>query len=267
MYICIIHVQKYTTYWLSHSFIQWTLCAGSGRPCSGDRGLHAVQKHPQTPHLCWKRCWFLRTATQKECNLWGLNMSSEVWGVLSPKEAQHPGEDGAPEPTWWGESLGGPQRGGDSELSAESAGRQSGGSKMRGADDLRELFTHTLTNTAQSWPNLRDPMCCTPPDSSDHGLLRARRVEWVAIRFSRGSSQLRDWTWVSHTAGDHLSFPGGSDRKEYDCNAGDSGSIPGLGRSLGGGHGNPLQYSCLGNPMDREAWWLQSMGSQKLDTT
>ena len=35
----------------------------------------------------------------------------------------------------------------------------------------------------------------------------------------------------------------------------DIGSIPGSGRSSGGGHGNPLQYSCLGNPMDREAWW------------
>ena len=108
-----------------------------------DRGLHAVQQHPQTPHLCWKRCWFLQTATRKECNLWGLNMSIEVWGVLLPKEAQHPGEDGAPEPTWWGESLGGPQRGGDSESSAESAGRQSRGSKMRGVQSLRELFTHT----------------------------------------------------------------------------------------------------------------------------
>ena len=38
-------------------------------------------------------------------------------------------------------------------------------------------------------------------------------------------------------------------------NAGDSGSIPGLGRSPGGENGNPLQYSCLGNPMDRGAWW------------
>ena len=49
-------------------------------------------------------------------------------------------------------------------------------------------------------------------------------------------------------------FPGGSDGKESTCNAGDLGSIPGLGRSPGGGHGNPLQYSCLENPMDREAW-------------
>ena len=38
-------------------------------------------------------------------------------------------------------------------------------------------------------------------------------------------------------------------------NAGDLGSVPGLGRSPGGGHGNPLQYSCLETPMDRGAWW------------
>ena len=43
-------------------------------------------------------------------------------------------------------------------------------------------------------------------------------------------------------------FPGGSDSKESACNAGDLGLIPGLGRSLGGGQGNPLQYSCLENP-------------------
>ena len=45
-----------------------------------------------------------------------------------------------------------------------------------------------------------------------------------------------------------VGFPGGSDGKEYACNAGDLGSIPGLGRSSGGGHGNPLQYSCLETP-------------------
>ena len=43
-------------------------------------------------------------------------------------------------------------------------------------------------------------------------------------------------------------FPGGSDGKEFARNAGDQGSIPGWGRSPGGGHGNPLQYSCLENP-------------------
>ena len=51
-----------------------------------------------------------------------------------------------------------------------------------------------------------------------------------------------------------MGFPGGSDAKESACNAGDLASIPGLGRSPGGGYGNPLQYSCLENPMDRVAW-------------
>ena len=52
----------------------------------------------------------------------------------------------------------------------------------------------------------------------------------------------------------HLSFPGGSEVKASASNAEDSGLIPGLGRSPGEGNGNPLQYSCLENPMDREAW-------------
>ena len=46
----------------------------------------------------------------------------------------------------------------------------------------------------------------------------------------------------------NLGFPRGSDGKESTCNAGDLGLIPGMGRSPGGGHGNPLQYSCLENP-------------------
>ena len=49
-------------------------------------------------------------------------------------------------------------------------------------------------------------------------------------------------------------FPGGSDNKASVYNAGDPGSIPGLGRSPGEGNGNPLQDYCLENPMDREAW-------------
>ena len=49
-------------------------------------------------------------------------------------------------------------------------------------------------------------------------------------------------------------FPGGSDSKASACNMGDPGLIPGLGRSPGEGNGNPLQYSCLENPRDGEAW-------------
>ena len=48
--------------------------------------------------------------------------------------------------------------------------------------------------------------------------------------------------------------------------AGDAGSIPGSGRSPGGGHGNPLQYSCLENPMDRGAWWATVSGVTKSQT-
>ena len=51
-----------------------------------------------------------------------------------------------------------------------------------------------------------------------------------------------------------MDFTGGSDGKESACTAGDLGSLPGLKRSPGGGHGNPLQYSCLQNPMDIGAW-------------
>ena len=49
-------------------------------------------------------------------------------------------------------------------------------------------------------------------------------------------------------------FLGGSEGKESSCNAGDQGSIPGSGRSPGEGNGNPLQYSCLENSMDKGAW-------------
>ena len=52
--------------------------------------------------------------------------------------------------------------------------------------------------------------------------------------------------------------------KNLPTNAGDMGSIPGSGRFPGEGNGNPLQYSCLGNPMDREPGGLQSMGSQRI---
>ena len=51
-----------------------------------------------------------------------------------------------------------------------------------------------------------------------------------------------------------MGFPGGSEVKVSACNAGDLGSIPGLGRSPGEGNGKPVQYSCLGNPRDRGAW-------------
>ena len=68
----------------------------------------------------------------------------------------------------------------------------------------------------------------------------------------RTSSSFEDW------------HPCSSVGKESACNAGDLGSIPGLGRSPGGGNGNPLQYSCLDNPMDRGAWQVTGYGGARV---
>ena len=61
-----------------------------------------------------------------------------------------------------------------------------------------------------------------------------------------------------------MGFPGGSEVKVSASNVGDLGSIPGLGRSPGEGNGDPLQYSCLENPMDGGACSLQSTGPQRV---
>jgi len=59
---------------------------------------------------------------------------------------------------------------------------------------------------------------------------------------------------------DWMGYPGASAVKNLLVNAGDTGSMPGLGGSPGEGNDNPLQYSCLGNPMDRGAWWATVYG-------
>ena len=119
------------------------------------------------------------------------------------------------------------------------------------------------------------PVDCSQSGSSLHGILQARIVEWVAISFSKGSSRPRDQTWVSHIPGRRFNL-WATREAQYDdlatpllgmwaslvtqrvkhlaCNAGDVGSIPGSGRSLGEGNGNPLHYSCLENPMEGGAW-------------
>ena len=131
------------------------------------------------------------------------------------------------------------------------------------------------------------PMDCSPPDPSVHGIFQAWILECVAISSSRGSSQLRDGTLcLLHWQVDSLplyhldlsklssmSFvfilyafsrlPCNSNGKESACHAGDQGSIPGLGSSSGEGNGNLLQYSCLKNSMDREAWWAVVRGVAK----
>ena len=106
--------------------------------------------------------------------------------------------------------------------------------------------------------------------SSWHGFLKpfsagfSQRTQRRIERFTKSESQTLSvvkaaWErplWGSGGAGPsqllfsirgRLGFPGGTDGKESSCHVGDLGSIPGLGRSPGGGHGNPLQYSCLEN--------------------
>ena len=115
-------------------------------------------------------------------------------------------------------------------------------------------------------------MNCGLPGSSVHGILQAKILEWDAIPFSRGIFP----TWGSNSHLLHWQADSSSSQpqgklytklyttslvplmvKNLPANARDTrdaDSIPGSGRSPQGGHGNPLQYSCLGNPMERGAW-------------
>ena len=127
--------------------------------------------------------------------------------------------------------------------------------------------------------------------ASVHGNLQARKMEWVAIPFSRGSSQIRDEpmsptlqadslpsepsitsilptlleTWVSSIYMFN-GFPDGSSGKESPCNAGDTGNVglmPGSGRSPGEENSEPLQYACK-IPWTEKPSGLQSIGSQRV---
>ena len=108
-------------------------------------------------------------------------------------------------------------------------------------------FSYVEVLVPQSCPTFCDPLNCSPSGSSVHGTLQTRTLEWVAIPFSRGSTWSRDWTHVFCIAGRFFNI-------WLTREAGDGGSIPGLGRSPGEGNGYPLQYSCLENSMDRGTW-------------
>ena len=70
-----------------------------------------------------------------------------------------------------------------------------------------------------------------------------------------------------YVTGQPMDFPGGVVIKNLPANAGDTSSIPGSGRSPGVGNGNPHEYSCLENSMDRGAWWATVHGVAQSDTT
>ena len=98
---------------------------------------------------------------------------------------------------------------------------------------------------AQSCLTLSNPMDCSPPDFSIHGIFQARVLEWGAIAFSNIYTLL----YIKCPSQVLLVV------KNLPANAGDMSSIPGLGKSPGIGNGNPLQYSFLGNSMVRGVWW------------
>ena len=104
------------------------------------------------------------------------------------------------------------------------------------------------SEVAQSCPTLSDPMDCSLPGSSVHGVFQVRVLEWlplsspfliVRIHYYQASQVVLVVKNMSANAEDIR----------------DVGSIPGLGGSPGERNGNSLQYSCWDNPMDRGAWW------------
>ena len=104
------------------------------------------------------------------------------------------------------------------------------------------------SEVAQSCPTLSNPMDCSLPGFSAHGIFQARVLEWAATAFSQVAQAVKN---TPANAGDIR----------------DAVLIPGSGRSPGAGHGNPLQYSCLENPMDRGAWQATVCGVTELDFT
>ena len=79
------------------------------------------------------------------------------------------------------------------------------------------VLTHIYSKVAQSCPSLCNPVDCSPPGSSIHGILQARILEWVAISFSKGSSPPRDWTQVSCTAGRRFNLWATREAPVYMC--------------------------------------------------
>jgi len=98
------------------------------------------------------------------------------------------------------------------------------------------------------------------------------QLSWLRIRLQCRKPQFNSWVGKIHWRRDRLpspvflDSPGGSDSKESTHNAGDLGSIPGLGGSTAEENGYPLQYSYLENPMDRGAWQATAHGVTKSQT-
>ena len=142
-------------------------------------------------------------------------------------------------------------------------------STLGNTHSCRRACVHSWSSRLFSIPKLACPAhtntgaCIAPSYLLDHtaarglGAPKTGWVRWLGSAVMLGNRLYSFW-----------GFPGGSDGKEPTCNAGDQSSIPGLGRSPGGGHGNPLQYSCLENPHGQRSLVGPSpWGSEESDTT
>ena len=118
-------------------------------------------------------------------------------------------------------------------------------------------YKEYIWSLSQTWH--RVPHTLGTPEAWKSALSFLRTPCWACASDDLGWDPRMGW-WPERPS---EGFPGGSDRKASACNVGDPGSIPGLGRSSGEGSGNPLQYPCLENPMDRRAWCATVRGVAK----
>ena len=102
--------------------------------------------------------------------------------------------------------------------------------------------------------------------TATHSSILAWRIPWIEQpgRLQSMGPQVQTRPSKFHVS---LGFSGASDGKESACSMEKLCSVPGSGRSLGEGNGNPLQYSCLENPMDGGAWWATVHGVAESDMT
>ena len=128
-------------------------------------------------------------------------------------------------------------------------------------DDTWKVQTmdHLLCSVVQSCLTLCDPMDCSLPGSSVHGESPGKNTGVGCLVLLQG------WIVYENLIDDD-GLPQWLSSRESACNTGDLGSIPGSGRSPREGNGNPLQYFCQENPMDRGAWWAIVHGVSKYQT-